>query len=329
MLRPLEILHMQWQPSAPIKKLKKRAEIIKNIRQFFADRDVLEIDTPLMCHTSVTDPFIESIPTIYKPSDQRDYPHFYLQTSPEYAMKRLLAAGSGSIYQICKAFRQGEVGRFHNPEFTMMEWYRLGFDHHQLMNEMDDLLQTVLQCKKAERFSYQMLFKVYLNIDPHRATVSELRKVALQNNIQLNTETEDKDTWLNLLMSHVIEPQLGLQMPCFVFDFPASQAALARIIPGEIPVAARFEVYIKGIELANGFYELQDVAEQRLRFENNLAIRKALGLAHLPIDEYFLSALSHGLPDCSGVALGVDRLIMIATESESIQEVLSFDISRA
>jgi lysyl-tRNA synthetase class 2 len=350
----------------------------------------LEVETPLMCHTSVTNPYIESIPVggpladplrlVRATSDYTQITHrdtnnysnhapaanhgidncldhasatnrgmdncsadqgpkgrvrgnpispYYLQTSPEYAMKRLLTAHNEPIYQITKAFRQEEIGRYHNPEFTMLEWYRPGFNHHQLMDEMDELLQLVLKCQPAQRISYQDLFLTYLHINPHHATLEELSACATQHHIHVAAEITDCDTWLNLLASHCIDPKLGHDCPCFVYDFPASQAALARIQPGHPPVASRFEVYIKGIELANGFHELQNAAEQRQRFEKNLAERKRQALRLLPIDELFLAALSHGLPDCAGVALGIDRLIMLATHNTHIEKVISFDISRA
>lgn len=316
-----------WQPSAPIEHLKSRAIIIQSIRDFFAKRNVLEVETPLMCHTSVTDPYIESIPAIFRtPTSSQEY---YLQTSPEYAMKRLLAAGSGPIYQICKAFRQGEVGQHHNPEFTMLEWYRPGFDHHQLMNEMDELLQTVIKTKPAAKKTYGELFETYLNINPHTATVAELKIIADKHNISVNGEISDNTTWLQLLMSDLIEPQIGLDKPCFVYDFPAAQAALARINAGNPPTAARFEVYFQQLELANGFYELADEKEQRKRFENNNIKRRELNLPEIKLDEYFLQALSAGLPDCAGVALGVDRLVMMALKQKQIQSVLGFDFLRA
>ena len=311
---------MTWRPSASINHLRERAQLLKKIRGFFASRDVLEVETPLLCRASVTDPHIHSIPA---------FSHHYLQTSPEYAMKRLLAAGSGSIYQISKAFRQDESGRFHNPEFTMLEWYRLGFDHHDLMDEMDELLQLVLNTRVADRKSYAEIFHTHLQLDPHQASVGELITCAKQNNLQIDAHIPDRDTWLQLLMSHLIEPQLGKEVPSFIYDFPASQAALARIQPNNPNVASRFEVYVKGIELANGFHELQDATEQRNRFEKNLAERAELGQPEMPIDEFFLSALSHGLPDCAGVALGIDRLAMLASGCENISEVLSFDFARA
>lgn len=317
-----------WQPSASIDNLRARAGIIKSIRDFFAARDVLEVETPVICHTSVTDPFIQSIPVLIQPHPQQQEQRYYLQTSPEYAMKRLLAAGSGSIYQITKAFRQEEIGRLHNPEFTMLEWYRIGFDHHQLMDEMDELLQTILPVTPADRFSYQQLFQHYLQIDPLSAAIDDLAVCAKNHGIELASTIDDKDTWLNLLMSHCIEPQLGQQRPVFVYDFPSSQAALARLSPADPRVASRFEVYFKGMELANGFHELQSAAEQRKRFENNLQQRCAMNLRELPIDEHFLGALEHGLPNCAGVALGVDRLVMLALSATHLQDIISFNFNR-
>ncbi len=317
-----------WQPSASLSHLKIRARILKQIRDFFNARGVLEVETPLMCHTSVTDPFIESIPALFKAHPHEKELRYYLQTSPEYAMKRLLAAGCGAIYQITKSFRQGEVGRLHNPEFTMIEWYQPGFDHHALMNEMDELLQLILETPRAKRLSYADMFQTYLMIDVNTASIDDLKTCALKENIQLAGDLYNRDSWLIFLMTHLIEPRFDHTQPFFIYDFPVSQAALARIQPGHPPTAARFEVYFRGIELANGFYELQDAHEQRKRFENNLEERKALGLNTLPIDELFLDALMHGLPDCSGVALGLDRLVMLATKCTNIADILSFDFSR-
>lgn len=317
-----------WQPSASVANLRIRAHILKQVRDFFAAREVMEVETPLMCQTSVTDPFIQSIPALFQAHPQENERRHYLQTSPEYAMKRLLAAGSGAIYQIGKAFRQGEVGRIHNPEFTMLEWYRPQFDHHDLMNEMDELLQLILKTPPAERKTYAELFHSFLNIDAHHATVQELMICAQAKNISVAGQIDDRDTWLNLLISHYIEPQLGKDRPFFLYDFPVSQAALARIQAGNPPVASRFEVYFRGTELANGFHELQDASEQRRRFEKNLADRRQSGLPELSIDEFFLAALKQGLPDCAGVALGIDRLVMLAVESEKISDVLSFDFLR-
>lgn len=311
-------MQLNWQPSATIDALRQRARILQLIRDFFAKRNVLEVETPLLCTTSVTAPYIQSIATQSS----------YLQTSPEYMMKRLLAAGSGDIFQICKAFRQEEMGRFHQPEFTLLEWYRIGFDHHALMNEMDELLQVVLKTQPAERVSYQTLFETHLQINPHTISVDELRTIAHEHNINIQDDITDKDTWLQLLCSHCIEPHIGLEKPLFIYDYPASQAALARLSPSNPLIASRFEVYFRGIELANGFHELANANEQRTRFENDLRERKKLGLLELPIDEHLLAALTHGLPDCAGVALGIDRLIMLALDANQINDVVSFDMDR-
>ena len=242
-----------WRPTASLANLHRRAAIMALIRTFFAERGVLEVDTPLMSHGTVTDPHVVGIPAIYKTYGTELEQLCYLQTSPEYAMKRLLAAGSGPIYQICKAFRQGEVGLVHNPEFTMMEWYRPGFDHHALMDEMDDLLQRVLGVGPAERCPYAALFEHHLGFNPHLQTAASLAAYVAERAIPVSGVLPDKDAWLDFLWSHAIEPLVGAQRPIFVYDFPASQAALAKVRPGDPALASRFEVYFRGIELANGF----------------------------------------------------------------------------
>lgn len=317
-----------WRPSASLKSLQQRAQLIARIRQFFAERHVLEVDTPLLSQATVTDPHVIGIPATFKEIGSGKEQTMYLQTSPEYAMKRLLAAGSGPIYQICKAFRQGEIGTFHNPEFTMLEWYRPGFDHTALMQEMDELLQTILNTPSAERLSYAEAFIKFTGIDPHRATLNELATRAKQEAVLY--EKADRNTYLDVLLTHCIEPHIGQERPVFLYDFPISQAALAKIRHhDDPPVASRFEVYFKGVELANGFHELQNAAEQRQRFENDLAYRKEHNLPSAPLDEFFLSALKHGFPDCAGVALGIDRLLILALGHEKIADVLSFNFSRA
>jgi elongation factor P--(R)-beta-lysine ligase len=310
-----------WQPSASIDVLKQRAAILSTIRDFFKARGVTEVDTPLLCRATVTDPFLHSLKLTFQNED------WYLQTSPEYTMKRLLAAGSGPIYQICKAFRADESGRYHNPEFTMLEWYRPSFDHHALMDEMDELLQLILQCKPAQRFSYADLFQEFLQLDPHQSTKETLQTIAQQHHLEIVGDNLDKDDWLQLLMAHLIEPKIDSAAPTFVYDFPATQAALAKIRQEAIPVAERFEVYIQGIELANGFHELADSQEQRFRFEKDLTKRKMLNYSAVPIDEYLLASLQH-FPPCSGVALGIDRLMMLALQKKQISEVLSFTCKR-
>jgi lysyl-tRNA synthetase class 2 len=317
-----------WKPTATFEVLNKRAHIYSQIRQFFADRGVLEVETPVMSHATVTDPHILSIPAYYQALGSDEKQMMYLQTSPEYAMKRLLAAGSGSIYQITKSFRQGEIGRWHNPEFTMLEWYRVDFDHYQLMDEMDALLQSILQTLAAERMSYQEAFEKYAGVNPHTATIETLKKRVEKNSISFDSVME-KNQWLDLLFTHCIEPYLGVERPCFIYDFPASQAALAKIRLENPPVASRFEVYFKGVELANGFHELQDATEQRRRFEANQEYRIKNHLPFIPLDENFLTALEQGLPNCAGVALGVDRLILLACQAEKIADILSFAFPNA
>lgn len=315
-----------WRPTSTLETLRARADIISRIRGFFAERGVLEVETPLLSHATVTDPYVIGIPAMYRAGNQEQI--VFLQTSPELAMKRLLAAGSGSIFQMGKAFRQGDVGQNHNPEFTMLEWYRVGFDHHDLMNEMDELLQGVLKTAPAERLTIAEVFEKYVGINPHVASVEELAACAKQK-INLHDEIFDQNTWLDLLFTHCIEPFIGQERPVFLYDFPVSQAALAKIRPENPPVASRFEVYFKGIELANGFHELLEVHEQRKRFENDLAYRAQHHMPAVSIDENFLAALAHGMPDCAGVALGVDRLVMLALQRDSIADVLSFVFENA
>lgn len=240
-------------------------------------------------------------------------------------MKRLLAAGSGPIFQICKVFRNGEAGRLHNPEFTMLEWYRPGLDHYALMAEVDELLQRVLGTEGAEYLSYTQAFLRYLGVDPLSAARAELMACARCCSIEPPAGLS-RDALLDLLLSHLVQPNLGEQRPLFLYDYPASQAALAR---SRGPVAERFELFLHGIELANGFHELSDAAEQRRRFEEELDRRREIGLPAVPPDERLLAALEAGLPDCAGVALGLDRLLMIACNARALDEVLAFPIGRA
>jgi lysyl-tRNA synthetase class 2 len=310
---------MHWQPHATIDTLRMRADIMARIRDFFKKRDVLEVETPLIASTTVTDPHIASIPVLHSKDKI-----FYLQTSPEYAMKRLLAAGSGSIFQLCKAFRQDEKGRLHNPEFTMLEWYRIGFDHHALMDEMRDFFKEVFAISKTDRLTVANVFETYVGINPHLAHVSELKNAAKKHGIEVDVPDE-KNVYLDILFTHIIEPKLGNEYPVFIYDYPASQAALAKIRDENVPVASRFEVYFKGVELGNGFHELQNAEEQRVRFEKDLQYRFLHQMDAVPVDELLLSALQNGLPDCAGVAMGVDRLIMLMLGYEKIANVISFN----
>ena len=320
----------KWQPSASIQVLKQRALILQKIRQFFALRDVLEVDTPTLSHATVTDEHLHSFSTQFNHPHATQASTLYLQTSPEFAMKRLLSAGSGAIYQICKSFRNEEIGRFHNPEFTMLEWYRPGFNHLQLMNEIDELMQLILDCEQAERVTYQDIFKQHLGCDPITSTLADIKTLANQYGYAELAENEhNKDTLLMLLFSQHVETKIGQDRPCFVLDFPASQAALAKISPTNPLVAERFELYFQGIELANGFHELTDGAEQLTRFEQDNAKRKNIGLEMMPIDQNFIAAINSGLPTCAGVALGIDRLLMLALGCSKIEQVIAFENSRA
>jgi lysyl-tRNA synthetase class 2 len=316
--------NQRWQPTATLARLCARAKIMAQIRAFFSERDVLEVDTPLLCRVTAMDPHLQSISVPLSNGDIG-----YLQTSPEFPMKRLLASGSGSIYSLGKVFRGDESGRYHNLEFTLLEWYRIGFNHHQLMDEMDALLQRVLGTDNAIRVTYRSIFRDKLSIDPFTASINELKNAAIIAKLNVVDLGDDRDTWLELLMSHLIEPQLGVTQPHFIFDFPASQAALAKIREEDHHlIGERFEVYHHGIELANGYHELTDAKEQRRRFEADNVQREKMHLAQLPIDENLLAALAHGMPECAGVALGVDRLIMLAIKAKHINEVITFPFER-
>lgn len=319
-----------WMPSASIEQLQQRADILAAIRSFFFKRKVMEVDTPAMSHATVTDVHLHTFQTDFIGPGYADGTHLYFMTSPEFHMKRLLAAESGCIYQINKAFRNEEAGRYHNPEFTMLEWYRLGFDHHDLMDEMNELLTLVLKCDNAERMTYQEAFIQVLGVCPLEASMDELRAVAAPLGLSdIADIEEDRDTLLQLLFSMGVEVKIGQDVPAFVYDFPASQAALAKINPSDPRVAERFEVYFKGIELANGFHELDNAKEQLMRFEEDNAKRKSMGLTEQPIDYHLIAALEAGLPNCSGVALGIDRLIMLAMGEKHIDQVTAFPFDRA
>ena len=324
-----------WRPGADWATLRLRAKMLAQIRAFFTLREVLEVETPALSAAAIPDPHLSSFAVRYTGPGSRHGQMLYLHTSPEFPMKRLLAAGSGCIYQIARVFRDGEAGRRHNPEFTLLEWYRVGFDHHRLMDEtaalVAELLAGRLSLQKPERLSYQEIFQRRLGLDPHRATVAELAAGAAAQNVPIPSgmPLNDPDPWLNLLLTHRIEPELGQGRLTFVYDYPVSQAALARLRPGDPPVGERFELYLNGVELANGFHELGDAIEQRRRFVAENAVRRAAGLPAMPVDEALLAALAAGLPKCAGVALGFDRLVMLAAGKASIQPTMAFAIDRA
>jgi lysyl-tRNA synthetase class 2 len=321
-----------WRPAAALAILAARARMLADIRAFFAERAVLEVETPILSRHAVTDPALTSLSI----SGDGAAAGLYLHTSPEFPMKRLLAAGAGAIYQVCKVFRDDERGRRHHPEFTLLEWYRPGFSLRALMDEVADLVRIVLASPTldAERISYRDLFRSRLDVDPWRTSPEALRALAERSGISAaGTLVLDLDGWLDLLLSHCLEQDLGRGRMTFVYDYPPSQAALARVRDavedGLGPSAERFELYLEGMELANGFSELTDAAEQRRRFEQDLRVRAERGLPRVPLDRELLTALAAGMPDTAGVALGLDRLMMIAVGAEHIDHVLSFPVERA
>ncbi|WP_457913899.1 elongation factor P--(R)-beta-lysine ligase [Candidatus Gillettellia adelgis] len=319
-----------WRPSASIAHLLKRAKILAKIRRFFSDRNVLEVETPMLSRATITDIHLFPFQTRFIGPSASECLTLYMITSPEYHMKRLVAAGSGSIYQLGRSFRNQEAGRLHNPEFTILEWYRIHYDMHSLINEVDDLLKQVLDYASAELLSYQQAYLHYLDIDPFLAKKKQLKKVANMLDLSnISDNEEDRDTLLQLLFTVGVVPYIGQNKPAFIYHFPASQAALAKLNTKDCRVAERFEVYFKGVELANGFNELTDSCEQRQRFEQDNNKRIEHGLQKNPIDTNLLDALQYGMPSCSGVALGVDRLVMLAVGAESLSEVLAFPIDRA
>ncbi len=328
-----------WGPAATLEAVRLRAELNRRLRAFFEARGVLEVETPILSAAAIPDPALESLSCRYTGPGHADGLSLYLHTSPEFPMKRLLAAGSGPIYQLCKVFRQGEAGSRHNPEFSMLEWYRPGFGMKALMAEVDELvrelLRGTLEPGETELLSYAAAFQRYLGVDPFAASIDELAACARTEGINA-PPLEGRDEWLDLLLVERIEPELGRGRLTFLYGYPASQAALARISPEDPRQAERFELYCEGLELANGFHELTDAAEQRRRFEAENAERQARGMAPVPLDEQLLAALEVGMPDCSGVALGLDRLLMLAwagaqgeAHPVAIDQVLAFPLERA
>jgi lysyl-tRNA synthetase class 2 len=319
---------MNWRPTAALADLRRRAAMLRSARAFFEERGVLEVETPILSAAAVSDPQIESLATRIAGLPGRRY----LCPSPEYAMKRLLAAGSGDIYQICKVFRDAEHGRWHNPEFTMIEWYRVGLDDAALMDEVEALTAALLAPTRvlgaAERLSYAAALQRHAGVDAFGASEEDLLEAARRHGIHCDADL-DRDAKLDLLMGLIVGPRLGRGNPCFVCDYPASQAALARLRPGLPQVAARFELYLDGLELANGFHELVQPQEQRARFSRDLALRSERGQVQAPLDENFLAALESGLPDCAGVALGFDRLAAIALGANQLSDAMAFSVDNA
>ncbi len=314
-----------WRPGATLPVMRARAQLLRRVRDFFAARDVLEVETPLLGRAFGTDPAIQ--PFVVR----EDTATWYLQSSPEFYMKRLLAADSGPIYQISKAFRQGEAGRRHNPEFTLLEWYRPGFSAVDLMDELADLMRYLLgTVLEVQNCPYAELFAQTLQLDIFAADAGALRDCAVAQQIPDAADLVlERDAWLDLLWAECIEPQLPPEQLTFVTDYPASQAALAELNAQDPRTAARFELYYAGLELANGFQELTDAAAQAARFNADNVQRQRAGQPILPLDTRFIAALQHGLPRCAGVAVGLDRVLLAQLELSSLDQVQTFATERA
>lgn len=320
-------------PTADWDTLRLRARLARAVRDFFDARGFLEVDTPLLSADVVVDRHLDPFDTWTLSNCGASSPgrQMWLQTSPEFAMKRLLAAGGTAIYQITHAFRQAEQGSRHNPEFTLVEWYRTGDDMVAGMGLLADLAGALLNRGPAEIVSYRDAFLARLGVDPHRAAIDELAAAARRHGLRPpdTFDKADRDTWLDWLLVERIEPELGRGRPTIVCDYPASQAALARLRGSDPPLAERFELYVDGIELANGYHELVDADALRRRNRENNRLRAADGKPPLPEESRLLAAMDHGLPDCAGAALGFDRVVMLAAGKQTIAEVLTFPFERA
>ncbi len=318
-----------WKPGASVETLHQRSALLAKIRTFFRQRDVLEVETPSISRFPTVDLHLES----FSVNTDEPAPLRYLITSPEYHMKRLICAGTGSIFQISKAFRRDECGRNHNPEFTILEWYRVGWDHWQLMSEIESLLDHLMNSGPADYLSYCEAFQQFMKIDPLSITLEQFLAICREFNLHspefLKSEAVERDERLNYLMGILIEPNLGKERPVFIYDYPATQANLAKLHGDNPDLALRFEVYYRGLELGNGFYELTDADLQEKRFKDENQVRIQADKKDLPIDNLFISALESGMPDCSGVAMGVDRMIMLALGKSLVDDVMTFNWPRS
>jgi lysyl-tRNA synthetase class 2 len=320
-----------WRPTATFQALQLRARLNAGIRDFFANRGVLEVETPVLSRAGNSDPNIASFALEFSGRTDGAPRTRWLRTSPEFALKRMLAAGIGDCYELGRVFRDGEAGGRHNPEFTMLEWYRLGWDHQQLIDETGELINAALALvdRRAPlvRIAWRDLYRQRLALDPITASDAELQQAL--GAVRIDPEGLTRDDWLDLLLTHRLQPHFPADGLLAVFDYPASQAALARVRPGNPPLAERFELYLGPLELANGYHELLDADEQRTRFERDLVVREARSAPRPPIDERLLGAMQSGLPACAGVALGVDRLLMAMLGTSRIADVLAFAFDRA
>jgi elongation factor P--(R)-beta-lysine ligase len=320
-------------PTASWANLRLRAELLGKVRHFFQVRGFLEVETPILSADTVVDRHLHPFGVSADESAARAgrTRPLWLQTSPEFAMKRLMAAGGEAIYQVTRAFRRDELGSLHNPEFTMVEWYRRDDSMIDGMRLLSDLCEALLNLGPAAQVSYRAAFEQFAGVDPHAGSLDELAAVARTRNLAVpdSFDRRDRDAWLDLLLAELVEPHLGQSSPVILYDYPASQAALATVRDGDPPLAERFELYVGGIELANGFHELTDPQVLRERNRSNNAARVAEGKPPLPEQSRLLAAMEHGLPDCTGVALGFDRVVMRAAGASTLAEVLAFPFDRA
>ena len=320
-----------WKPACDLEHLRLRAQMLIKIRSFFEKRSVLEVETPLLCSATGTDPQLDFFSSVFQCAPKNK--EMFLQTSPEFAMKRLLAAGSGSIFQICKAFRNGEVGRYHNPEFSILEWYRLDFTLDQLMDEVAELIAQVSGglVDPVYKINYTEVFQQVTGLNPLLFNQNAYANYAVKNNLNdaVLICADDHAMWLDFIFSYTVQPALANYFLCMVYGYPAIQSSLARINVENPAVSDRFEVFIKGIEIGNGFFELADADEQEKRFDQENAVRQKKGLRCVDKDKRFLEALTAGLPDCSGIALGLDRLLMVVSNVPALSDVIAFPFDRA
>jgi lysyl-tRNA synthetase class 2 len=311
--------------------LEMRASLYARIRDFFKERDVLEVETPILSRAGNTEPNIESFSTTFAGPVGAGSRERWLRTSPEYPLKRLLAAGIGDCYELGRVFRNGEAGRRHNPEFTMLEWYRVGWTHEQLIDETVEIVRLALDLagRKASvrSLTYREIFQNQLGLDPFTASIAQLSDA--MRGFGVNAEGLERDDWLDLLITHRIQPSFSTNEITVIRDWPASQCALAKIRAGDPPVAERFELYLGPYELANGYHELTDAFEQSARFHRDNERRHARGQREMPIDSEMLAALQSGLPNCAGVALGIERLMMAISGIDDIRELLAFSFAEA
>lgn len=320
-----------WQPSATFEVLRLRARLNACIRSFFEQRGVVEVETPVLSVAGNTESNIASFSLQFSGRTDGAPRTRWLRTSPEYPLKRLVAAGFGDCYELGRVFRDGEAGGRHNPEFTMLEWYRVGWDHVRLVDEVGTLVDAALALvgrdASRETIDYRTLYRTRLGVDPMTAEVEDLRNAL--GDVRIDPDGLTRDDWLDLLMTHRLQPDFARDRLLAIVDYPATQCALARVRNGEPPVAERFELYLGPLEIANGYHELVDGAEQAARFARDTHVRRSRGAPEPPIDGRLLAALNHGLPDCAGVAVGVDRLLMAMLGTDRIADVLAFDFARS